>query len=395
MQTGKGKTILIGMFDNVLAHIARPLLVAKVLRDMDYRVIFAGGGSYFELIKNEGFETRPLLFVEPDRIIKSVRRFFIGVGLWDEGILDSFVQDELRLYSELQPDLVIHDTRPSIPISARVAGIPCVSITNAYLTWYGTTSWRFFHPFLNPFLEPIRRRIVIQPHNKIREKYNVPKTRVREMMYDGDLILLADVPEFAPTVNLPGKYKYVGPLPWEPDIPIPSELNEINPGKFVIYFTMGSTGLPHLFKEVIKQLGNTEYQVVITTGWQIDPAQLAPLPDNVIATTYLPGIEMMKRSDLVICQSGNGTTYQALYAGVPIIGVPTHGEQWQNAALIEAQGAGLAIKPEEINNIKPLIEKILNNGYYKENALRMKKILSNYNGPERAAWEIHDFLHRV
>jgi UDP:flavonoid glycosyltransferase YjiC (YdhE family) len=213
------------------------------------------------------------------------------------------------------------------------------------------------------------------------------------MIYDADLILLADVPEFAPTVNLPKNYKYIGPLPWEPKIPIPSEVNDIDLERPLIYFTLGSTGAMQLFKEVIKQLQNTEYQVVITTGWQLAPEDLAPLPQNIFATTYLPGIEMMKRSDLVICQSGNGTTYQALCAGIPMICLPSHGEQWQNASLIEAQGTGIALKPEAIHQIKPTIENIMHNGFFKENALRMKNILSRYDGPRLGAQEIHQFLH--
>jgi MGT family glycosyltransferase len=213
------------------------------------------------------------------------------------------------------------------------------------------------------------------------------------MMYDGDLILLADVPEFAPTIDLPGNYRYIGPLPWEPEVPMPSKLDAFPPDKPMIYFTLGSTGLPHLFRGVLEQLKDTNYQVVITTGWQIDPSSLHPLPDNAFATRYLPGNKMMRRSDLVICQAGNGTTYQALGAGIPVIGMPTHGEQWQNMSLVEEKGAGIAIKPKELHNIKPSIEKILTNGHYKENATRMKKIIARYNGPRKGAQLIDEFIN--
>ena len=390
---GNGKTVLISAFDNILAHVGRPLLIAEALRDMGYRVVFAGGGSYFKLVEDYEFETYLLSSLDNETIIKSIRRTFLGVGLWTEERLDAFVQDELRLYEALKPDLVLHDTRPTIPISARVAGIPCVSVTNAYLTWYGTTSWRIFPPLLNPFLEPIRRYLAIRPHNRIRRKYGLPRTRPREMMYDGDLILLADIPEYAPTKNLPDNYKYIGPLAWEPDSPMPPHLEGVNSNSPMIYFTLGSTGLPQLFQGVIEQLRGTEYQVVITTGWQIKPSNLEPLPTNIFVTTYLPGKKMMGRSDLVICQAGNGTTYQALGAGVPVIGMPTHGEQWQNVSLLEAQGAGIAIKPADLNDIKPAIERILDNGYYKKNAARLQKIIEGYNGPQNAAGLIQNFIN--
>jgi len=392
-ESGSGKTILISSFDNVLAHVGRPLLIANELRAMGYRVVFAGGGANFKLIEENGFETQPLAHLNKETLIRSIRRLFMGVGLWTEERLEEFVQDELRIYKEIQPSLVLHDTRPSIPISARVAGIPCVSVTNAYTTWYGTTSWRIFHPLLHPFLEPLRRFLVIRPHNRIRRKYGQPRTRPREMMYDGDLVLMADVPEYAPTHNLPDKYKYIGPLSWEPNIPLPAEFSDLNPDKPLIYFTLGSTGLPHLFRGVIDQLKGSEYQLVITTGLQIKPSQLEPLPENVFATTYLPGNQMIETCDLVICHGGNGTTYQALGAGVPIIAMPSHGEQWQNAALMEEQGVGIVIKPVDVGDIKFAVDRILSDGYYKRNAFRMQKIINHHNAPRKAAQLIHAFMN--
>ena len=73
------------------------------------------------------------------------------------------------------------------------------------------------------------------------------------MMYEDDQILMADVPEYAPTNNPLDIFHYIGPLPWEPDRPLPAELDEINSDKPLIYFTLGSTGLPSLFCGVIDQ----------------------------------------------------------------------------------------------------------------------------------------------
>jgi UDP:flavonoid glycosyltransferase YjiC (YdhE family) len=103
---------------------------------------------------------------------------------------------------------------------------------------------------------------------------------------------------------------------------------------------------------------------------------------------------MMESCDLVICQAGNGTIYQALGAGVPIIAMPSHGEQWQNAALIEEQGVGITLNPVDLGEIKSTIERILSIGYYKKNAVRMQKLISHYNGPQKAAQLIHEFMIR-
>jgi UDP:flavonoid glycosyltransferase YjiC (YdhE family) len=326
------------------------------------------------------------------------------VNIWNVEFLDQSIQDELRLYEKLKPDLILHDTRPSIPISARLARLPCVSITNAYLTLQSVAPWRVLPPLLHPFLEPLRRYMSIKPHNEIRRKYGQPPTRIRELAYEADMVLLADIPEYAPTRDLPDKFHYVGPLVWEPAMPWPAELdeflgrNQVSPkkpgfsGSPVIYFTLGSTGLPTLFREIVEQLRDTEYRVVITTGGLFQPADLGPLPDHFYATAYLPGNEIMQRCDVVICQAGSGTIYQALGAGVPIIGVPAHGEQWQNVWLMKRQGVGTGIKPQQMPKIKQVIERVLNTPSYKENAVRLQKLLADYDGPRTAAQLIHEHL---
>jgi UDP:flavonoid glycosyltransferase YjiC (YdhE family) len=232
------------------------------------------------------------------------------------------------------------------------------------------------------------------------------------MTYDGDLVLMADVPEYAPTRNLPARYHYVGPLVWEPAMPWPAELDEFLsarnpvsmekpgfsrqkpgfPGSPIVYFTLGSTGQPALFGTIIEQLRDSDYRVIITTAGLMKPADLGALPDNFYATTYLPGIQTMRCSDLVVCQAGSGTIYQALTAGVPIIGVPAHGEQWLNVWLMKRQGVGTGIKPQQMPKIKQVIERVLNTPSYKENAVRLQKLLADYDGPRTAAQLIHEHL---
>ena len=50
--------------------------------------------------------------------------------------LRAYVDDDLALLEAVRPDVVIGDFRLSLSVSARVAGIPYVNVTNAYWSPY-------------------------------------------------------------------------------------------------------------------------------------------------------------------------------------------------------------------------------------------------------------------
>jgi hypothetical protein len=68
------------------------------------------------------------------------------------------------------------------------------------------------------------------------------------------------------------------------------------------------------------------------------------LPPNVVAAEFVPGGEAARRARLVICNGGSSTGYQALYEGVPVLGLPFNFDQSLAMAAIERAGAGRAVR---------------------------------------------------
>ena len=160
---------------------------------------------------------------------------------------------------------------------------------------------------------------------------------------------------------------------WEPKNGSIKALQTLDPNRPTIYFTLGSTGLPELFKKVIQDLRNTEYQVMLTTGDQVNLAELNPLPDNFYMDSYIPGSAIMKRSQVVICHGGNGTIYQALGAGLPVLALPTHVDQKANAHLLAKQMAGLMIKPGDLVQVMPSsVKHLFSDPSFRDNAAELK-----------------------
>ncbi|GMT31009.1 hypothetical protein PFISCL1PPCAC_22306, partial [Pristionchus fissidentatus] len=64
--------------------------------------------------------------------------------------------------------------------------------------------------------------------------------------------------------------------------------------------------------------------------------------ENIVETTWLPQVDMLNdvRLTAFITHGGQGSTLEAAYAGVPMLMVPTQGDQFRNAAMIKRAGLG-------------------------------------------------------
>ena len=68
------------------------------------------------------------------------------------------------------------------------------------------------------------------------------------------------------------------------------------------------------------------------------------LPANVFAAEYLAGDLAAARSALVVCNGGASTAYQALAAGVPVVGIPYNLDAYLAMTAIRDAGAGVLVR---------------------------------------------------
>jgi len=178
---------------------------------------------------------------------------------------------------------------------------------------------------------------------------------------------------------------------WDADLPEPAWLERLDPDRPTLYFTMGSTGDARFFSEAIRLFGNTEYQILITTGGLAD---LGPVPKNVFVEEYAPGKALMNVSDAVISHGGNGTLYQALSCGVPVIGFPTIFDQEINMQRLCALGAGIRLWRNEYKaeTLKRAIDEILGDPGYRLRCEQLARRIAHMDGPRRAALHIDHLL---
>ncbi|MFC1890733.1 nucleotide disphospho-sugar-binding domain-containing protein, partial [Thermodesulfobacteriota bacterium] len=364
---GKKKKKLLMMADaNYLAHVSRILEIAKVLRSTGlYDITIAGDGKFMSLPKSEGFDLDLVFTVARESTLELARRAGLVSYSWWSDVVQRSIESDVECIGRNKPDLVVGDMHWSLAASCRMMKVPYVSITNAHWTKYSDfrmrglddhiTSTLFGKRLGGMLFDHLKKYLLFYwaiPYILHGRKNNLRTGKFRTLfdVIEGDMTFLADIPEYGATKNLPDHYKYVGPIVWEPVLEDPSWLSTLDRGRPTFYFTMGSTGSSKFFDEAVKIFGDSQYQILITSGGL--PRNVGTLPDNCYIEDFAPGRRLMEASDVVVNHGGNGTVYQALLSGTPIVGIPSHVDQELNLQRVEKLGFGLMLPPKNFSTRK-------------------------------------------
>lgn len=392
---------------NVLSSVTRQIECARAFRDKGYTVHFAGEGEYLDMAAEEGFAVHELMSPNVERLLAGLRGIEKNLAsfvrftrwTWKELDLELVVQREVALFRELAPSMVLSEERVSAVLSARIVGCSHSSLRNAYRTHYslfplmdlsdtalariipdpGRAQFRVLKFFSRPFLWRMSRLL---------RSYGIRKPlRFEDYIEADDLVFLCDVPEFSPAGVLPPSHRYVGPLFWTKGGPRPDWLRELVPSDRIIYVSLGSTGTPELLQVIVRALRGRGFKLVVTGripergGGGFEPE------DGVYVEPFIDPGPVLAQAFAVVCHAGNGTVYQALASGVPVIGIATHLEQRFNAQRLEALALGknldlkmLKASPEMILTA---LDEIRSDGFLQESVQRFQKRILGFDPPGR------------
>lgn len=383
---------------HALAHVSRLLEIAKVLRQHGHEIEFAGHGKYLPTAAQDGFITHELPYISVERVVEAVRSQKLWI-LYPEAELNTFIDAELDLYQRVQPDLVLLDNRPSARTSADIAGLPTAAVLNVHMSNYrripffsyrqlsgGLPGTGLADRLENAIERQVYDRLVMGGLNAIRRKRGLAR-RYAYQHEEGDLSLLADIPEFNPAGPLPDHVRYVGPLTWHNTLPPPACLQKLVPGKPTAYFTLGSEGLDELLAH-LTPLVQQGLQIVVATG----AAALHGIsaPEGVFLERFVNTDALLPHCDLVCCHGGNGTLYQALSYGLPCVVVATHAEQHYGGKRIQELGLGksLTLKQVRRTGIATLVraaQHVISTPAYREAAAAFARHLQGKDAATTAA----------
>jgi hypothetical protein len=241
------------------------------------------------------------------------------------------LEDLRPIVDDLRPDLVVSEPLEfAAPLLATAAGFP-----HATVGFGGLFADRMFD--------------VLQPD--VEALWNTMGLRAP---WAGGVYEHAYLHPFPPSLGaVPGdrNIRPIRPLNYDGDrgAPPPEWVAEVGRDRPAVYVTFGTEFTMFApFRTVIDGVADLDIDVVVTVGAALDPAGLGTIPSNVRVERYVPQRLLLEQVSLLISHAGSGATLGAATVGMPHLAIPLGADQHDNAAALEASGAGLALESDAL-----------------------------------------------
>ncbi|MBA4389199.1 MAG: hypothetical protein C0404_14595 [Verrucomicrobia bacterium] len=378
-----------------LAHVARPALLARWAAEAGHEVSFACSSRFAWVARCEGLTP---IEIETIGDADFYSRLSHGKFFYTVEDIRRYISAEVELMSRLDPDLVVGDFRLTLPVSAWYAGVECLSLANAY--WSPVAERRLSPPEAGFFgllpsgiretlfsaLKPLAYRMFAAPLDRVRKSYGLPAfSDFRQHYTGGDTCGYMDLPSLVPLEQPPSNHFYLGPVIWHPrGLPEPS-LSGLGLERPLAYVTMGSSGDRRLLPAICGELLGANCDLAISGIRQEEQemllAEVPGLKGRSVLGQFFSPKAALARASFTVCHGGNGTVYQSLEAGVPVVCLPSNPDQSLMSDATEAAGAGIVAQR---NSIRRSIDMVLD-GRHGSAARRLADAIAGYD--TRSRWQ--------
>ena len=136
---------------------------------------------------------------------------------------------------------------------------------------------------------------------------------------------------------------------------------------------------------------------MLSVGDQIDPEQIGRVPNNAIIVRRAPQLELLKQTSICITHAGLNTVLESLAQGVPQVAIPVTYDQPGVAARIAHKQTGVVTSLDKLtaDHLSTLLNEVLNDPTYRDNARKLQKAIAKANGLSVAADLVEECLGKT
>ena len=158
----------------------------------------------------------------------------------------------------------------------------------------------------------------------------------------------------------------------------------------MVYISMGTVNydMVPLYRRCIAAFENTNYQVILSVGNQVDAAAFGDLPEHIAVYPFVDQIAVLEKADAFVTHCGMNSVSEALYFGVPLVMLPQTAEQGAVATRTEQLGAGMKLQKTEPSEIRKAVDLILKEETYRQAAEEISRGFRACSGAKGAADKI-------
>ncbi|XP_028929296.1 UDP-glucuronosyltransferase 2A2 isoform X7 [Ornithorhynchus anatinus] len=205
-------------------------------------------------------------------------------------------------------------------------------------------------------------------------------TTLCEIMGKAEMWLIRTYWDFEfPRPYLPN-FEFVGGLHCQPAKPLPEEMEAFvqSSGEHgIVVFSLGSM-VKNLTEEKANLIAAALAQIPQKVLWRYKGKQPATLGPNTKLYDWIPQNDLLghPKTKAFITHGGTNGIYEAIYHGVPMVGIPMFADQPDNIAHMKAKGAAAEVDFSSMttDDLLGALDAVINEASYKESALRLSRI---------------------
>lgn len=309
---------------------------------------------------------------------------------------------ELDAFGAERPDYVITDSvAPWGRCVAILLGMPWVASVPTFAFSRRVVAYAFAHGVRPPknarlILSKMRHTInALRLSRRLRRLHGVSPGLANLLFSYSDLNIVYTSRYFQPRAEtFDDRFQFVGPsmtprtetagFPWE-QVRHP----------VVVYVSLGTLFNMDatFYRNCFEAFRTEDYQVILSVGENVTAGALGPAPPNFIVRTYVPQLEVLRRTTVFVTHGGMNSVSESLGNGVPVVAIPQMSEQAIVGRRVEELGAGLYLAKGEVTaeKLRELVQRILAEDRFRRQAALVRESFEAAGGVVQAADKIMEF----
>eukprot|EP01084_Bolivina_argentea_P284467 487553_1 len=270
--------------------------------------------------------------------------------------------------------------------------------------------------------------------DQIRVDFNIPiKTQLDSFKIQTQFVWIPQIPGFEYPNYLVPRIQFIGPIRSQmqldsgsinlnSDLDCIKWLNSLPSNAKVIYFTFGTlwlnmTQLKHRDLTLMKSLNTilssddkpyTNYYIIMTClkssmyfTHEIEVLMMKQYNDKIrIYNKWIPQTQILNhpRVKVIVLHGGIGTVQEAMFCGVPMVGIPFEYDQPLNMEKAERIGIAypmLNVSSFTVQQLINAIDNVMLNDYYLKRINIWSKAMKIYDGTPLMKWSIYCVVNNI
>ncbi|XP_004681304.1 PREDICTED: UDP-glucuronosyltransferase 2B31-like isoform X2 [Condylura cristata] len=205
-------------------------------------------------------------------------------------------------------------------------------------------------------------------------------TTLFELMGKAEMWLIRDYWNFGYPHPLLPNFEFVGGFHCKPAKPLPKEMEEFAQSSGengIVVFSLGSM-ISNLPEERANVIASALAQIPQKVLWRFDGKKPATLGANTRLYKWLPQNDLLghPKTKAFITHGGANGIFEAIYHGVPMVGIPLFVDQPENMAHMKVKGAAVVLDIQRMSSTDLLnaLKTVINDPSYKENVMKLSRI---------------------